>query len=77
VKADPAWQFEGEVFHVLQPNPLGECVAGKQPVYRLYNNSLSGAPNHRYTKSLAVREAMITKGWIPEGAGQLGVGMCV
>jgi len=45
------------------------------PVYRLYNNSQGGAPNHRYTTSLTTRATMLGKGWIAEGLG-VGVVMC-
>ena len=46
------------------------------PLYRLYNDGMGGAPNHRYTTSLTVRAAMIEAGWIPEGSG-IGVIGCV
>jgi len=69
------WQFEGDVFHVALPDALGTCAAGTVPVYRLYNEGLSGAPNHRFTTDQAIRAAMIAQGWKPEGNG-LGVTMC-
>jgi hypothetical protein len=47
------------------------------PLYRLYNNGLSGAPNHRYTIHASVRSQMIAQGWIPEGNGPDGVFACV
>ena len=37
------------------------------PVYRLYNNGQSGAPNHRYVTVPAVRDQMLASGWIQEG----------
>jgi serine protease len=65
------WNFEGEAF------PAGEIIGDqcKVPevyrvlVYRLYNNGISRGidPNHRYTKSLAIVNEMIGKGWIFEG----------
>jgi probable HAF family extracellular repeat protein len=71
------WQFEARVFNVGVPNPAdGTCAAGTQPVYRLYNNGMGAAPNHRYTTSLATRATMIAAGWIPEGFGDNSVGMC-
>ena len=45
------------------PDSAGNCAAGMQPVFRLYNNGQGGAPNHRYTTSLAVRSQMLAKGW--------------
>lgn len=48
-----------------------------QYVYRLFNNGQGGAPNHRYTTSLDTRASMISQGWVPEGAGTIGVIACV
>jgi Repeat of unknown function (DUF5648) len=44
------------------------------PVYRLWNRRPD--TNHRYTTSLAIRDEMIGRGWVPEGYGPLGVAMC-
>jgi hypothetical protein len=66
VKANPDWSFEGEVLGVPVPNLAGACPAGTVPVYRLYNNGQTGAPNHRYTTSPAIREQMIGQGFVPE-----------
>ena len=73
---NPVWQFEGDVFYTFLPDGSGACPDGNVPVYRLYNNGQGGAPNHRYTTSLATRTTMLNKGWIPEGSGNLGVIMC-
>jgi hypothetical protein len=75
VKRSADWQFEGEVFHVALPDATGACAAGTQAIYRLYNEGLSGAPNHRFTTDAALRTTMIGESWTPEGAG-LGVTMC-
>jgi hypothetical protein len=75
VKGNADWQFEGEVFSLPRPDANGGCATGV-PVYRLYNNGQGGAPNHRYTTSLAMRTTMLNSGWIPEGSGALGVIMC-
>ena len=76
VKQNPNWQFEAVVFAAPTPDAAGNCAAGTQPVYRMYNNGQGAAPNHRYTTSLATRGQMLAKGWIPEGQGALGVIMC-
>ena len=47
MKANPNWQFEGEVFSIPRPDIAGNCAAGPTPVYRLYNDGQGGAPNHR------------------------------
>ncbi len=76
VKQNKSWQFEAVVFGVLAPGPAGDCPAGSNPIYRLYNNGQGQAPNHRYTTSLTIRTQMLAKGWIPEGYGAQGVIMC-
>ena len=75
--ANPHWQFETIAFYALLPNFNGNCPPGMQQLFRLYNNGMSGAPNHRYTNSLAVRNQMLTQGWISEGFGLLGVIACL
>ncbi|MEO8754336.1 MAG: hypothetical protein ABI624_16830 [Casimicrobiaceae bacterium] len=76
VKQDANWELEGIVFRVGVPDGNGVCAAGTQPVYRLYNDGMGAAPNHRYTTQLATRAATLARGWIPEGYGPLGVVMC-
>jgi len=75
VLGDPTWQYEGDVFFAPLPAADGSCPAGTVGVFRLYNNGLGGAPNHRFTTSEETFAAMRRDGWIPEGAGE-GVGMC-
>jgi hypothetical protein len=77
VKRSPAWQFEGEVFSLVSPNVDGSCATGLLLLYRVYNDGRGGAPNHRYTTSLATRSAMLDQRWIPEGLGPLGGIGCV
>jgi hypothetical protein len=73
VNAD--WQLEGQVFNIPVPALDGSCPASTIPVYRLYNNGMGGAPNHRFTTDATVRTQMIAAGWVPEGYG-IGVGFC-
>lgn len=70
------WQLEGEVFGIVAPDANGNCAANSVPVYRLYNNGQGGAPNHRYTVEPGIRADMISRGWVSEGYGPLGVIMC-
>jgi hypothetical protein len=70
------WTYEGEVFALLPPDAIGNCAAGTAPLFRLYNESAGGAPNHRYTTSRAIRDEMLAQGWTAEGAG-IGVIGCV
>ena len=76
VKTNPSWTFEGEVFHVATPATDGSCAAGLVPVYRMYNNGMGAAPNHRLTTDAGLQAEMETMGWIREGYG-IGVTMCV
>ena len=72
----PDWHLESpNLFNMRVPDSNGGCVAGSVPVYRLYNNAMGGAPNHRFTTDLGVRDAMIAQGWVPEGNG-IGVTFC-
>jgi len=76
VRQSGAWELEGNVMTIAVPDGAGNCAAGTQPVYRLYNNGQGGAPSHRYTTSLAVRAQMMAQGWASEGSGDDGVTMC-
>lgn len=76
VKGNPDWRFEGEVFALTLPDAAGACTGDTVPLYRLYNDGRTGAPNHRYTTSLATRSEMLAQGWVAEGAG-IGVIGCV
>jgi Abnormal spindle-like microcephaly-assoc'd, ASPM-SPD-2-Hydin len=72
----PDWTLEDpNLFFANLPDAAGNCPSGQIPVYRLYNNGIGGAPNHRFTIDAGVRQQMIAKGYAPEGAG-IGVGWC-
>lgn len=72
----PDWQLEtDDLFNADLPDANGNCPAGEVPVYRLYNNGMGGAPNHRFVTDLAERQKMLDRGYVPEGAG-IGVGWC-
>ncbi len=70
-----AWTYEDDVFYTFLPDNDGLCPAGNLPVYRLYNNGMGGAPNHRFTTSVDIQLQMQAAGYVPEGRGP-GVGMC-
>lgn len=79
VKGNPDWQFEGqgsEVFYIPLAAANGTCPAGTLPVYRLYNNGMGAAPNHRFTTSSSVRDQMVMAGWVLEGNGPGFASMC-
>jgi YVTN family beta-propeller protein len=69
--AGSVWQLESSaVFYLVLPDlTTGNCAVGTSPLYRLYNDSAGGAPNHRYTANRTVRDATVARGWIAEGSG--------
>jgi YVTN family beta-propeller protein len=77
VKTYPEWQFEAIAFYIQLADANGLCSGGTIPLYRLYNNGMGGAPNHRYTTSLAIFNQMVAAGWIFEGNGDTKVFACV
>jgi hypothetical protein len=76
VKGNRDWVYEGEVFAMALPDSAGACAGGTVPLYRLYNDGQTGAPNHRYTTRATIRSQMVALGWVPEGSG-IGVIGCV
>lgn len=77
LRAGTAWEYEGIAFYVLVPDANGNCPAGTVILYRLYNNGMGGAPNHRFTISVATFNAMKAAGWQFEGNGLTGAYACV
>ena len=72
----PDWGLEDDkLFNTMLPDGTGACPAGTIPVYRLYNQGMGSAPNHRFVTSLVERQAMLDRGFVAEGNG-IGVGMC-
>jgi len=63
-------------FYASLPNrATGTCLYNQKPVYRLWNGRVDS--NHRYTTSPAVRDLMLSEGFVKEGDGPDGVAMCV
>jgi YVTN family beta-propeller protein len=68
--AGGVWQLESTAaYYLALTDAVGNCAAGTAPLYRVYNRSMSGAPNHRLTASRAVRDRMVAQGWEAEGNG--------
>lgn len=68
--AGGVWQLESTTaYYLALTDATGNCAAGTAPLYRVYNQSMSGAPNHRLTASRAVRDRMVAQGWQAEGNG--------
>jgi DNA-binding beta-propeller fold protein YncE len=72
----PSFVFEAPgVMYVGLPDPVtGACKAGEVTVFRLWNNRADS--NHRYTTDVAVKAAMLAKGYIAEGYGPDNSIMC-
>jgi uncharacterized protein DUF5648 len=77
LKAGVAWQYEGIAFYIQLADANGLCPSGTVPLYRLYDNGMGGAPNHRYTTDLTVFNATQAAGWSFEGNGNTKVFACV
>ncbi len=70
----PDFVLEASTFmHFLLP-VNGVCPAGTTPVYRVFSNRPD--VNHRYMTDRAIRDSMVTKGWLAEGDGPDLVVMC-
>ena len=77
VRNSPDWQFENIAFYVRLTDADGTCPASTVPLYRLYNNGMGGAPNHRYTMRRATVDFMRARGWTSEGNGPDVIFACV
>lgn len=81
VKSNPGWQFESIAFYIQIPTGYGtgngSCPPGTVALYRAYNDGMGGAPNHRYTTSLAVLNTMLAQGWVFEGEANTKIFACV
>ncbi|TMG87314.1 MAG: hypothetical protein E6H78_01630 [Betaproteobacteria bacterium] len=65
VKQLAGWTFEANAFYIAAN--VAQCPASTRPVFRLYNDGMGGEPNHRYTTSWPVINAMQLRGWVLEG----------
>ncbi len=77
LQAGNVWTLEASDAFYMMASPTGACPSGTSPLFRLYNNGMGGAPNHRYTTDQNIRASMISAGWIPEGNGDAGVFACI
>ena len=70
-RTDWGWGYEGDAFYAVKPTG-GSCPGGTVPIYRVFNNGMGGAPNHRYMTSQADVDAMALQGWVSEGTAFCG-----
>jgi len=67
VKHNPDRQYENVAFFLRMPVSVnGPCPADTVPLYRLYNDGMGGAPNHRYATTPALVAQMQAQRWVPE-----------
>ncbi len=67
VKLNPDWQYE-KIAYFLKPAAGGTCPIFWTRVFRMYNNGMTGAPNHRFTTDESIYVDFTTnRGWAPEG----------
>jgi hypothetical protein len=73
------WQLETPAAFYLAPTDAnGNCsIPGTIPLYRVYDNGMGGAPNHRYTISTLIQAQMVSFGWVAEGNGPNVIFACV
>ncbi len=77
LQAAGVWQIESTaVFYLTLPDSTGACPAGTAPLYRVYNDGMGEAPNHRYTASRALRDQMVLQHCTAEGSGPDTVFAC-
>lgn len=68
LKSNPYWIYETIAFYVYPITSDWCTMSQTRPVFRMYNNGQTGAPNHRYTTdSFVFEDFTTTKGWISEG----------
>jgi hypothetical protein len=75
--AGATWQFETIAFYLQLPDADGVCAEGSIALYRLFNNGMGGAPNHRYTTDRLTLHQMMAAGWFFEGNEATRVFACV
>ena len=72
--AHPDFTLESGQFMAMFMPAAGACPAGTVPVYRVFSNRSDA--NHRYMTEAALRDAMVSGGWIAEGDSPDRVALC-
>jgi hypothetical protein len=75
-RGEGTWVLESaNVFRVRLPDAAtGRCVGGTTPVYGVVDSRDDA--NRRYTADVAVRNAMLARGWLPKAQSAGGVAFC-
>jgi uncharacterized protein DUF5648 len=77
LKQNSGWQFESIAFYLQPLNANDDCPVGTVILYRLFNNGMGGAPNHRFITDVAAVVQMVAAGWSLEGDGPKTAYACV
>lgn len=75
IKQNKDWLFEGPVFGAILP-AMGKCPGALRPVTRIYNNGVTGSPNHQTTDDPAAVADALARGGVLEGAGPAAAVYC-
>ena len=71
---NPSFVLEDPQFMQMFLPIAGNCPASTVPIYRVFSNRPDA--NHRYMTEKAVRDQMVSTGWLAEGDGPDLVVMC-
>ena len=71
---NPTFVLEDPAFMYMILPTAGACPAATTPVYRVFSNRADA--NHRYMTDRALRDEMVSEGWLAEGDGPDLVVMC-
>lgn len=71
---NPAFVLESSEFMDVVLPIAGACPAATRALYRVFSNRPDA--NHRYMVDSAIRDQMVTRGWLAEGDGPDRVAMC-
>jgi len=77
LKQNPGWQYENIAFYLEPLTATFDCAAGTVILFRLFNNGMGGAPNHRFITDEAEVARMLAAGWSLEGDGPKTAYACV
>jgi hypothetical protein len=77
LKSNPGWQYEAIAFYLQPLTASFDCPAGTVILYRLFNNGMGGAPNHRFITDVTEVARMTAAGWSLEGDGPKIAYACV
>ena len=76
LQGSPVWKHEGRTFFAPWPSFANRCPPTMRPVKRVYNNGVTGAPNHQYADDETVIAQAIARGGVIESGAVDGSFFC-